>query len=98
MTRRERRDAAKKMGYLSQKTTFKDFANRIGRSNKAGDMIHKKHLEEQRWELKKKDEIKKYESSLKEIQEKQQAQESYNFDSSSFGFLNPESGDEDLPQ
>jgi hypothetical protein len=98
MTRKERRDAAKKMGYLNQKTTFKDFADRIGRSNKAGDMIHKKHLEEQRWELKKKEEMKKYESSLKEIQEKQETQEFYNFDASSFGFLNPESGDEDLPQ
>lgn len=98
MTRRERREAAKKMGFLGQKASFKDFADRLGRSNKAGDMMHKKHLEDQRWEMKKKEEIKKYESSLKEIQDKNQTQEPYNFDVSSFGFLNPEPGDEDLPQ
>jgi hypothetical protein len=98
MTRRERREAAKKMGYLNSKTTFKDFADRIGRSNKAGDVIHKKHLEDQRWDLKKKNETKKYESSLREIQAKQQPEQSYTFDASSFGFLNPEASEEDLPQ
>lgn len=98
MTRRERRAAAKKLGYLNTNTSFKDFANRIGRSNKAGDMIHKKHLEDQRWQLKKKEEEKKYESSLQEIQKNQPPQESYSFDPSSFGFLNPEASDEDLPQ
>jgi hypothetical protein len=97
LSRKERRAAAKNMGLLSQSFSYQKFAERLNRSNKAGEMMHKKHLEDQRWELKKKDESKAHEAALREIQSRDPDQP-FNFDPSSFGFLNPESSDEDLPQ
>lgn len=88
-SRKERREAAKKMGYLSKDNSFKNFASRIERSARAGDMIHQKHLEDQRWEIKKKLETKEKERIMAEISSSTQNKEqTFNFDTSSFDFLN----------
>lgn len=46
LTRRERREYAKKLGILSQKETYKQMSGRFGRSNAAGEYLHTHHLQE----------------------------------------------------
>lgn len=100
MSRKERRQAAKKMGFLSQDKSFKNFAQRLGRSNEAGTMIHQKNLEDQRWELKKQEEVRERERLMREINSRKETQkeEEFRLDVSSFGFLNQIDNAEDQPQ
>jgi hypothetical protein len=46
LSRRERREYAKKLGILSQKETYKQMSGRFGRSNAAGEYLHTHHLQE----------------------------------------------------
>lgn len=99
LSRKQRRETAKKMGYLSQNNSFKDFAQRLERSHQAGDMIHKRNLEEQRWEMKKMEELKERERLMSEINAQRETtkEQEFTFDSSSFDFLNRMGDSEDLP-
>jgi hypothetical protein len=100
LSRKERRQAAKKMGYLSQDNSFKNFAERLGRSNQAGSMIHQRHLEDQRWDLKKQEEIRERERLMSEINARKEShkEEEFRLDVSSFDFLNQMENGEDQPQ
>lgn len=46
LSRRERREYAKKLGILSKKESFKQMTGRFGRSNAAGEYLHTHHLQE----------------------------------------------------
>lgn len=99
LSRKERRDAAKKMGYLKSDSSFSNFAQRLSRSKEAGNMIHKKNLEDQRWETKKALEEKERNRIMKEIESTNNTSpESFSFDPTSFGFLESVEPSEDQPQ
>jgi hypothetical protein len=55
--RRARRETAKKMGYLGKPMSYQELANRLSRSPEAGNMIHMQNIEQQRWDMKKKEEV-----------------------------------------
>lgn len=99
LSRKERREAAKKMGFLSQDNSFKNFAERLSRSNQAGNMIHQRHIEDQRWEMKKQEEIREREKLMREINssKENQKEEEFRLDVSSFDFLNQVDNAEEQP-
>jgi hypothetical protein len=95
--RRARRETAKKMGYLGKPLSYQELANRLDRSQEAGNMIHRQHIEQQRWDMKKKEEIAKNEKIMNDIQSKYT--EDFTLDPSAFNFLNTANTEElgDLP-
>jgi hypothetical protein len=46
LSRRERREAAKKMGLLSKKENYSEMTQRFRRANEAGSKIHTQHIQE----------------------------------------------------
>ena len=46
LSRRERREYAKKLGLLSKKESYTDMAQRFGRTNNAGNYLHTHHVQE----------------------------------------------------
>lgn len=46
LSRRERREYAKKLGILSKKESYSQMMERFGRSNIAGGYLHTHHLQE----------------------------------------------------
>jgi len=46
LSRRERREAAKKMGFLGRKENYEEMMERFRRSKKAGDYLHTHHLQD----------------------------------------------------
>lgn len=46
LSRRERREYAKRLGFLNKKENFNEMAQRFGRTNTAGGHLHTHHLQE----------------------------------------------------
>ena len=46
LSRRERREAAKRMGFLGKKENYDEMMERFRRSKRAGDYLHTHHLQE----------------------------------------------------
>ena len=85
------------MGYLGKPMSYQELANRLSRSQEAGNMIHMQNIEQQRWDMKKKEEVAKNEKIMQDIQTKYT--EDFTLDASAFNFLNTANTEElgDLP-